>query len=257
LFINLTGKKEIIFYRRKDSLSFMSNAKILVGTPIFEFHDYCFEEYSQRLKDLTYPNKDLLLVDNTKGDTFYKKILSKGIPAIHMDWLEKSRDRVTKGHNIMREKMLKEGYEYLFLLDADVIPPKDIIERFLAHGKKIVSGVYYNPMTCPDKIVRSLPVIRVPFPGDKTKWSIPLKCPENLFPIAGAGTGCLLIHRSILEKYKFWHDSNAKGCDDTFFFKTLYEDDVPMFADGSFICEHRVEEKPYSWEKKDFKEGTY
>jgi len=119
--------------------------KVLVGTPIFDFNRYCIEEYLESIKNFTYANYDILLVDNSKEDVFYKELIAKGIPTIHMEWLEKSRDRICEGHNILREKTLKENYEYLFLVDADVIPPKDVIEKLLRHNKKIVTGIYFNP----------------------------------------------------------------------------------------------------------------
>jgi GT2 family glycosyltransferase len=236
----------------------MDQPKILVGTPIFDFNDYCIDEYYKTISSFTYPNYDIFLTDNSKDTTFFNKLQKMGIPAMHMQWLEKSRERICKGHNILREKTLNEGYDYLFLVDADVIPPKDVIEKLLAHNKKIITGIYFNPMTCPDGIVREFPVVRLPNPKDKTKWIMTtLHGMADLIKIAGAGTGCVLIHRSILEKYKFWFDATTKGADDIFFFKQMYDDDIDMFADTTIICKHLVKEKPFSWQKKDYKENTY
>lgn len=41
-------------------------------------------------------------------------------------------------------KLLELGWEWLFFLDDDVIPPPDVIAKLVSHNKPIVSGVYYR-----------------------------------------------------------------------------------------------------------------
>lgn len=233
--------------------------KVLVGTPTFDFHAYCLDECESALKTLTYPDYDILLVDNSKEEGFYNELIKRKIPAVRIPFYESSRKRIAEGHNILRKKVLDEGYDYLFLLDSDVIPPKDVIERLMSHGKKVISGLYFNPKTVQGKKL-ILPVIRVGIPGDKEHWEMP---PDNLWQskklirIVCAGTGCLLIHRDILERFEFWYDSNGKGTDDIFFFKSLLDADVECYCDTSIICHHLINGKPYDWQVEDYKKGTY
>ena len=79
--------------------------KILVGSPVNEMYNYCIEEYIQAIKSLTYPNFDILLVDNSKGDSFFKKLQSMNIPVIKDKHYEEPRDRQVSGRNILREKL--------------------------------------------------------------------------------------------------------------------------------------------------------
>lgn len=85
---------------------------------------------------------------------------------------------------------LAHGFQYLFFLDSDVIPPRDAVLRLLAHKLPIVSGLYFrrSPPV-------GIPVMQKP-PGH---WVT--QFPENaLLDVDTVGSGCLLIHRSVLEK---------------------------------------------------------
>ncbi len=233
--------------------------KVLVGTPTFDFHSYCLDDYEAAIKGLSYPNYDILLVDNSRESSYYEGLLRRKLPAVMMEWYEKSRDRVAEGHNILRQKVLDEGYDYLFLLDSDTIPPRDVIERLLAHGKKVVSGMYYQPKTIDGKKML-VPVIRLGIPGTKDQWSIPPRelweC-GRLIRIVCSGTGCLLIHRDILKDFRFWYDPKGNGTDDIFFFKSLLDADVECYCDTGVVCRHLIKGKPYNWELVDAKNGKY
>ncbi|MFH0752367.1 MAG: glycosyltransferase family 2 protein [archaeon] len=237
----------------------MTPPKVLVGTPTFDFHSYCLDEYGEAIKNLSYSNYDILLVDNSKEEGFYGELLKRDIPAVRMGWFEKSRDRVVEGHNILRKKVLDEGYDYLFLLDSDTIPPRDVIERLLSHGKKVVSGMYYQPRTINGERL-FIPVIRLGIPGNKDQWSIPPRelwdC-GKLIRVVCSGTGCLLIHRDILKDFKFWYNPKGKGTDDIFFFKSLLDADVECYCDTGVVCRHLLSGKPYNWEVEDAKKGLY
>jgi hypothetical protein len=88
-------------------------------------------------------------------------------------------------------KLLELGYEWLFFLDSDVIPPADAILRLIAHKQPIVSGLYYrrnNPIC---------PVMLRNVPGGGRTWVTEYKIPD-LMEVDFVGAGCLLIHRSVI-----------------------------------------------------------
>lgn len=95
--------------------------------------------------------------------------------------------------------MLKEGYEWLFFLDDDVIPPADAIEKLMKHKLDIVSGLYYR---------RHLPVEPVALrnvPGGRQY--VKDFQPGQLVEVDIVGAGCLLIHRRVFEGMpKPWFD---------------------------------------------------
>lgn len=48
--------------------------KILVGTPIYEGMAYCFKEFIEEISKIDYPNYDVLLVDNSRTQTFFNEL---------------------------------------------------------------------------------------------------------------------------------------------------------------------------------------
>lgn len=84
---------------------------------------------------------------------------------------------------------LHAGLEYVFMLDSDVIPPPDAILRLLNHRQPIISGTYH----------RRSPPHGLPVMQNEHGW---MNVPPNSGIVEAhlVGAGCLLIHRSVLEK---------------------------------------------------------
>jgi hypothetical protein len=93
------------------------------------------------------------------------------------------------GRNQACMACLDGGFEWLFFLDSDVVPPPDAIHRLIAHQKPLVSGVY----------CRRSPPHAVPVMIKNGTWLTNLP-PSGLIEVDVVGAGCLLIHRSLLEK---------------------------------------------------------
>lgn len=91
--------------------------------------------------------------------------------------------------NMAGMRALEVGAEWLFFLDSDVVPPRDAILRLMNHKKPIVSGVYY----------RRSPPIGVPVMIKNGGWFTGYP-PNSLVEVDLVGAGCLLIHRSVLER---------------------------------------------------------
>ena len=87
--------------------------------------------------------------------------------------------------------------EYVFILDADMILPPQTLPRLLWHKKKMITGLYWSRGEVPN-----YPVIHEVEPLDKWPKSRYLRYPKDgkLFEVGSCGHGCLLIHRSVLEK---------------------------------------------------------
>ena len=54
------------------------------------------------------------------------------------------RVRIAKSRELLREKALKQGYDYLLCLDQDIIVPPNIIKKLISHNKDIISGLYFT-----------------------------------------------------------------------------------------------------------------
>src|SRR3989338_8075490 len=118
--------------------------KFLVGSPVSKHHKYCAPQYLEMLKNLSYSNYDVLLVDNSDTEDFYNEIKDKVLIVRFGYDKETIKERMVASRNYIREYVLKNGYDYFMDIDQDVIPPKDVIERMLAHKKDFVTGIYYN-----------------------------------------------------------------------------------------------------------------
>lgn len=91
--------------------------------------------------------------------------------------------------NSVCHQALVHGFEHVFFLDSDVVPPRDAILRLMSHRKPLISGVYF----------RRSPPEGIPVMQKGGTWMV--KYPRNrLFEVDVVGAGCLLIHRSVLER---------------------------------------------------------
>lgn len=92
------------------------------------------------------------------------------------------------------KRCLEIGFDYLFFLDSDVVPPSDAVPRLVRHNQPIVSGVYYRrspPLGHPVMMKRG--------PDGGLGWVQQYPVPA-LLDVDAVGAGCLLIRRDVLEK---------------------------------------------------------
>lgn len=145
--------------------------------------------------------------------------------------------------NAACEQCLAGGFEWLFFLDSDVIPPRDAILRLMAHKKPFISGIY----------CRRSPPHAVPVMIKDGKWLANYP-PNALIEVDLVGAGCLLIHRSFLEKIppqrpgKKWFDwrVDMKGIlpdgeclsEDFTLCQHARRHGVPVLVDTSIMCRH-------------------
>jgi len=218
----------------------MQLPKVLVGCPTSQHKEYCLKEYADAVKSLTYKNYDILLVDNSENDDYMEKIKKERVQAIKGQYHEGARDRIVESRNILREKTI-EGYDYLLSLEQDVIPPKDIIEKLIAHNKKIITGIYFANNTMPDGSIALIPLV-YKLTDEKTLSMKPLSEEEvfkdQLMKVVSCGLGCVLIHKNVLEKIKFRYELNS--FDDRWFCIDAYKLKIPIYADTSIRCKHMI-----------------
>ncbi len=216
--------------------------KILVGCPTSNHKEYCFEEYLKGIKELTYKNFDILLVDNSKDDDYYNKIKDK-IPVIKDKYFENARDRIIHSRNILRNKVLSEGYDYLLSLEQDVIPPKDVIERLLKDNQKIVGGLYFKTGSFNELI----PLVWLREDKNHARRANIEEIKEDkLIEVITCGLGCILIHRSVLEKIEFRYSKDKKAFDDVWFCEDARNNNFKIFCDTGIKCKHLI--KGMNWD---------
>lgn len=231
----------------------MSQPKVLIGCPTYESYEYCIQDYLAAVKALTYKNYDLLFVDNSKTDSFAKKLQALGANVKRIPWHEDVKKRIEISRNMLREEVLENNYDYFFSLEQDVIPPQNTIEQLLKHEKDVVAGVYFYPFTTQIidqkkkiKVVRDMliPMVSKPHPANSNLMH-PCTLQEvegdHVFQIRGCGLGCVLIARKVLEKiaFRFQDRDDAQN-----FSNDCWEQGFKMYADTGVKCMHRIKNKP-------------
>ncbi|MEK6964401.1 MAG: glycosyltransferase family A protein [Nanoarchaeota archaeon] len=215
----------------------MGKLKILVGCPTYWGKAYCLKEYVERVKKLTYSNYEVLLIDNSKNERYLDEIQQSGLRAEKSSWCEDPKERIIASRNVLRQKILDEGYDYFLSLEQDLLPPVDVIERLLNHHKEIVTGVYYKEgVHAGKKVPYALLYI-------EQQGKLVLAHPERLkgkelLPINACGLGCILIHRAVLEKISFRKPTSGVAQDDMMFCYDAQKAGFTLYADPTVICEH-------------------
>lgn len=114
------------------------------------------------------------------------------------------RDIITCGtmtadhsRNLIADDFLKSDAEWLFWIDSDTQVPVGAVERMLAQGKTLVSGLYYGKND-PHPPIAYFKYNGAYRPIDKEmKWE-----KGEIIHVDSAGMGCALTHRSVFEDIK-------------------------------------------------------
>lgn len=119
---------------------------------------------------------------------FQEPLLLAGMPYDH-------------ARNSACQHFLNSPAEWLFFLDSDVAVPHDGVVRLLRHGQPLISGMY----------ARRSPPHAIPVMLKDGVWIT--EYPRgHLIEVDLVGAGCLLIHRTVLERLppqrpgKHWFD---------------------------------------------------
>lgn len=229
----------------------MSSPKVLVATVTYEGKDYVWEKYLSNIKSLEYDNYDFLVVDNTRRTKYYKKLLKYGVTALHSPRGENSRTALVNSYNMIRDYMLARDYDYLLIVESDLIPPVDIIQRLLKHDKEVVGCIYYigyhydtkePPRPCLFSVRKKadgkgFETFNIDSANGKFMYG------NGVVRIHGCGLGTTLIKRSIVQDFPFWYypstpeDPAIKHCD-VIFYMDLHNARKEVFVDTDIIIPH-------------------
>lgn len=118
--------------------------KILIAVPIYNGMEYCFDKFLGAVKSIDYPEYSILFVDNSRDKIFYNKL--KKIEDINVLYdnttEEKNYNRVCSSKQIIINYAKFHNFDYILFMDADTIPPKDILKELLKWNKDVISGIY-------------------------------------------------------------------------------------------------------------------
>jgi len=242
----------------------MKQPKVLVACPTYKGKDYCVHEWIAHIKDLKYSNYDIFIVDNTNDKGKHAKWMRDtfGIEVVH-HFNKKAHlaQMMSECNEIIRKKVIDEGYDYLMSIESDVFPPKNIIPKLMNHNRLIVSGMYQIGFR-----EHKFPILQIVEPQglnpDGTPhlnirqmwWSEMLQFIDGTVkPIHGCGIGCTLMRKELLEKFKFRYEKDIPTHADSWLYLDLQNAGVQAYVDTSILCKHLNTDwlKVYEERKKD------
>ncbi len=198
-------------------------AKVLVGVITYEGAMFCRDVFFKYLSSLGV--SDFVFVTNS-GEKDAADLRDRANVLENAEVLVNTSqtnrlDIITSNRNKIRDYFLAGDWEYLYFLDSDCVGPTNAIKVLLSHKKKLTTGWYLSIFDYTGK-PQVLPVAYAfDKPGHARQLAIVDVLKPRVLPIAVAGLGCALIHRSILEKISF---SRKKGGEDSRFFTQVREE---------------------------------
>lgn len=136
-------------------------------------------------------------------------------------------------HNIFLEKMT--NIEWLVMLDSDVMPPPDFLERLLKHNKPMVGGWYRR------KGGRNEPVVYdYSGMGADGKYDYHQRPGQGfgLESVDAAGAGCWLMHRKVAEAVGRSPYNMEHGGEDLELCQKVKAAGFDIWVDWSIACAH-------------------
>ncbi len=248
----------------------------LIGCVTYSKKRYCQARFIQSLRSLQ-GGAATLVVDNSEGDDYARSWSGMGFETLRSRPLPTRQLRLAEAYRTLRREFLRRGHRRLLILEQDVLPPPDALERLLERDEAVVGGLYFigrgkkripcvirgnprrldenplPPFVLPDGrvaveasqarlAVRRLPGSTVVFRYD----AVPEKAlpDQGLLQVYALGLGCVLIGREALERIDFRPQLDLNGevhghCD------MAFHDDcrrwgIPVFLEASVRCRHLV-----------------
>lgn len=249
--------------------------RCLIAAPTSNRHSHLLDSWIKHLKELTYPNFEIYLVDTSQDNGKYlERIKEKKIESDRVPWDPKKRhilQHLAFVREHIRKYFLKNDYDYLFFLDTDIFIPQNTIQRLLSHNKQTVGHpvpIYQkNPSDRPiSSIFRSGFTIlgqgadlytmdEIDGYKDFVKRFLDNRLTEQeqkfhrflikdphkpyLMKVHACGIGCCILKKEVLEKVPFrTHDTYIMG-EDIWFFNECEDKHIDMWVDTEIEPEHR------------------
>ena len=220
---------------------------LLIGVVTYNGHEYCLEEFLKGIANLSYPEFDLIFIDNSEDKGEYKELIQskakeklKG-KKVRVKVIKDTNsypskfEKINGGRLLLKEQLQKADYKYFMHLDSDIIPPKDTVEKLLEPNKDVVSGVYLNALVLNNK-PHVLPMLYEAVNDKELRILRRTEVYTNkIIEIGGGGFGCVLMKADVLKNLKL---DNSKYTDDVRFFKEAKEKGYETYANTAVKCGH-------------------
>lgn len=136
------------------------------------------------------------------------------------------------GYNLNKARSISlvDGYDYLAIIESDVIPPSNALLEMLKVNADVIVGLVPER---PSKVKTNEFIICMSWNGNpNAKELIPKGQPFEL--PGGDGYACILVKRRVLEKVKFPEQGSGDMC----WYNELHKLGFKVFCQPSVLCSH-------------------
>lgn len=152
------------------------------------------------------------------------------------DMLTSTGTYISIARNTLHRWFLEESQcEHLVMLDSDVLPPPDFLQRLLERDLPMVGGWYRKKGAPYPPCVYDYAETDA---GGVHYWRTRTKPEQGLERVDGAGAGCWLMHRSVAEKLGPAPYDMSAGGEDLTLCKRLRDLGVDVYIDWTIACAH-------------------
>lgn len=121
------------------------------------------------------------------------------------------------------------GYDYLFNVEHDIIPPANALIKLLSHKKDIVSGIYRNRLS---RHVAA-PIIGQVIEDGKYRFLEPRDLEKPFIKVANTGYGCIVYSAKFLKEIRF-----TDLPDDGVLYNLAQSKGYNVYIDTTVRCKH-------------------
>jgi len=215
-------------------------AKVLIGIVTYGKQRYCLDEFQQCLERQTVKADHLFVVNN--GESAYATLLrSRKLNAVEDSKPASTRiEKIVNGRNYLRDYALKNNYDYLLMLDSDVMLPNNALEILLSARVDVITGVYLNAFKMSDKTIIAPVVFKDSGNGECQLFTYEYVDAPKVFDVGAAGLGCTLISKRVLEQIQFHSFGNSTtGGEDMAFYVDARAKGFRTVGTSFVKCTHR------------------
>lgn len=211
--------------------------------------DYCDKEFFERIRDLSNGNQ-IHVIDNTSNiiisgrrnrikttildsHVYFEKLKqlcnSEKFNVYHIDVpiepkISQMHRNIAQSANFIRDIFLKTNLKKFLIIESDVIPPVDLLNRFdkdietLPSDWGMLGALYYDPAIC------NLGFHRRDIKGLQRKQHVL--------------SGCTVYKRELIEKYPFRYDEKQLNAFPDAFIAMDSNKEYSLWDDHDIICGH-------------------
>lgn len=235
----------------------MKFPKVLIFSPTYEGKEYCREKFVEHVNNISYPNKEFIMIDNSEGMDYFNKLKADGVPVHKVSRNDDLWETLAASQNYARNYAINNDFDYVLSLESDVFPPADIIQKLMRRFKPIVGGWYmlggFHRLD-DNKYIPEVPCVFLT-EGSGTRFITreelgKIQSIGGIHQVHGMGVGCVLIDIDIIKRYSFWVDNRFNKASDSYFYMDLWNDKIPVFMDVDLEIPHEPNSRSKSMYKK-------